>query len=289
VLFWGFHSTDREVTMAYKIPSSAKARACVENALNVILDSFRTGKVVPMLARAFLHREAVPQDKWSFGNKLMAFIAGTNDGRTFKAWKDAGRKVKKGSSAFYVWVPNKRMIEDKDTGEKQQIIVGFHVEPRFRVEDTEGDPLPENEAETVETPPLFEVAQKMGLRVEHSAVAKDSSAPAWGWYSPGSDQIQLLTADNRVFFHELAHAGHRRVLEKRGKKLQGGQDLKQEAVAEICAATLSEIYGSTTTAGNSYDYIRRYADENNSDVWDVCMSVIGDVQKTLALILDLSE
>lgn len=275
--------------MAYlKIPKSQKARASVESALKKIMEAFKDGSIVPAMKRMALHRAEVPLDSWSWRNKMMAYIAGTTDGRTLKAWNAAGRKLKRGSSAFYVWEPLKRYGEDKNTGEKFSYLYGFMVSPRFRVEDTEGDPLPENEAHNVEPPPLAEAAEKLGVPVEYSATP-DGRVPAWGWYSPGQNRIGLYTDDARVFFHELGHAAHKIVMEKRGKKLVGGQDYKQEAVAELVAATLAEVYGSSTTLGNSYEYIKRYANEKNKDLFELCVSVLSDVEQCIGVILDAAE
>jgi hypothetical protein len=267
-----------------RLPESGKARTTVESALNKILDAFATGEIVPAIARCILQRDAVPLDGWSFRNKLMAFIAGTTDARTIKAWSKVGRKLKKGVRAFYVWEPIKRYGENENTGEKYSYLVGFRVSPRFRVEDTEGEPLPKNEAENVEPPALYEAAEKLGIPVEYQAV-HTVDIPAWGWYSPTEKRMCLYTDDPRVFYHELAHAAHDKVLKRRKKKLEGKQDAKQEAVAELTAAALAEVYGSKTTMGNSYEYITKYASEMNVDAWELSMSVISDVEACIREII----
>ena len=70
-------------------------------------------------------------------------------------------------------------------------------------------------------------------------------------------------------------------------ELKPGQDWKQEIVAELCAQTLCHIYGriENNTTGNSYEYISWYAHKANRDVGVACVSVLGDVEKVLSLIV----
>ncbi len=86
-----------------------------------------------------------------------------------------------------------------------------------------------------------------------------------------------------MFFHELAHVAHKRVL----GELKGGQDWKQEIVAELSAAVLCQIIGKTSKhLGNHYQYIERYGKEANLTPWQACIRVMADVEKVLTLILE---
>ena len=89
-----------------------------------------------------------------------------------------------------------------------------------------------------------------------------------------------------MFFHELAHAAHQRIL----GELKKGQDWRQEIVAELAAATLCKIVGKTSkNLGNTYRYIEGYAEGAKLTPWQACLKVIGDTEKVLNLILDWKQ
>ena len=105
-----------------------------------------------------------------------------------------------------------------------------------------------------------------------------------GYYTPrdhdGEERIVLCSHEERVFFHELAHAAHKRV---RGQ-LNGGQDPTQEIVAETVAATLCQLYGLSGYVYHGRDYIASYA--KGSPPAKAAMRVLADVRAVLDLILD---
>jgi hypothetical protein len=100
-----------------------------------------------------------------------------------------------------------------------------------------------------------------------------------GVYSPGNKAIRLATHDERVFWHELAHAAHERV----SGPLTGGQDHLQECAAELAACALARMYG-VECEGKSYDYIRRYSGKGGPH--KACVRVLALVEKIIATILD---
>ena len=53
--------------------------------------------------------------------------------------------MKKGAKAMYILVPRLKKVEDEDSGEEDSVLIGFLAEPVFRIEDTDGEPLPECE------------------------------------------------------------------------------------------------------------------------------------------------
>lgn len=108
-----------------------------------------------------------------------------------------------------------------------------------------------------------------------------------GFYSPGDDRIVLCSHDVRTFFHELAHAAHRRVLESRGESLQGGQTAKQEIVAETVSAVLCRLLDVESDAvAGSAEYVSSYAKGDNPG--RAVMRFLVDVQAVLTMILDYS-
>ena len=145
-------------------------------------------------------------------------------------------------------------------------------------EDTEGEPL---DYERIELPelPLMEVAKEWGLSIK----AIPGNYRYFGYFSQNRKEIALATEEESVFFHELAHAAHQRIL----GELKRGQDWKQEIVAELSAAVLSRIVGKTSKhLGNSYQYIEGYAKGANLTPWQGCMRVISDTEKVLNSIID---
>jgi len=115
----------------------------------------------------------------------------------------------------------------------------------------------------------------------HSTIDKSQAAYA-GYFCQEQKEIALATREESVFFHELAHAAHQRI----SGELKGGQEWKQEIVAELSAASLCKIVGKTSKfLGNQYQYIEQYAREANLTPWQACMKVLSDVEKVLNLIL----
>ena len=90
-----------------------------------IIDRFQNGDVPGALAQVFVDRsDHVPSSAWSFNNRFIQAIHGTNDARGFKQWKDSGRSVKKGAKSFRILGPCTRTIEN-DEGEKRSVLYGF--------------------------------------------------------------------------------------------------------------------------------------------------------------------
>jgi len=151
--------------------------------------------------------------------------------------------------------------------------------PVFRVEDTEGEPLPD--CDPPRPPPLREVAEIWGLQVRYLPF----QGGAYGYFRPGAQEIGLATHDEQVFFHELAHAAHQRV----NGKLKPGQDWQQEVVAELTAAVLMRLYGRRANDGGSYRYIRTYAEKAKKNVHQACLAVLREAGQVLEAILTTQE
>lgn len=264
----------------------SKREEAAAAALAEVLALFESGDLPEKIALTVIARQSgdAPCNAWSLGNLLLTIVAGTTDARGFRQWKDAGRNVKKGSKAFYILGPKARKITDTDeaTGEKSErtICTGFVGIPVFRYEDTEGEPLDVPDYTPATFPPLYDAAERLGIPVRFAPFAKG----ARGWYQPGADSITLCSHDAEVFFHELAHGAHSRVLQARGSSLKGGQVASQEIVAETVAAVLCRLYGMDGFLWHGARYVEAYAKGNNPG--RAAMKVLADVQATLALILD---
>jgi len=254
--------------------------ATIERTVQSILARFENGDIPEAITYSLYPVPNIPSSEWSLLNRLLMYIAGTSDARGIRQWNRVGRKVMKGSRAFYILVP--RMVKKEDDGgEERDVLIGFLSRPVFRVEDTEGDPLDYEPPEFPSNMPLIEKAEEWGISLD----AIPGNRGYYGFYQPGSRRIAVATPEETVFFHELAHAAHDRVLG--GIKL--GQDWKQEIVAELSAAVLCSLVGKTSkTLGNSHRYIEGYAKTAGVSAVQGCLRVLGDVEKVLKLILGAS-
>src|SRR5208283_4502276 len=207
--------------------------------------------------------------------------AGTCDARGFRQWQEVGRSVSKGSKALYILGPVRkrvrRKVSDEQPGGAEEfadILVGFMPVPVFRIEDTQGQPLPIYQPRN--PPPLMKVAERFGMKVQYERLAPE----VYGATDHVSKTILLATEDHDVFFHELAHAIHRSFEPKTGH----GQEAEAETIAQLVAATLARLYGRP--ADNfSWNYIAAYAASNNpQQVGRVCMRVLDRTRRVLDLI-----
>ncbi|MFQ5702043.1 MAG: M48 family peptidase, partial [Acidobacteriota bacterium] len=194
-----------------------------------------------------------------------------------------GRHVKKGAKAIYILGPSlvtaTREVENENgkmVEEKVQRLLGFHAIPVFRYEDTEGDEL---EYQRIPPPPLAEVAEAWGVDVKFIPGGNGY----FGAYSPNSEAIRLATEDEDVFYHELAHAAHGRILKRNGDKLKGGQHVDQEIIAEISAAILARLYGCRTPSeGRSFEYIKNYATRADLTVAEAICRTVKMIEQVIS-------
>jgi hypothetical protein len=246
------------------------------------------------LARVAIRKQAgdgVPSDSWSFGNQLLQLLSGTQDGRTYNAWKEVGRQVKAGAKAFYILAPCmvSGIRKNPATGldEKYHFVKGFKVTPRFRFEDTEGADLPARPDYTPPVlPPLFEVAEAWGMKVSWGETIRQG---AWGWHTH-DNEIRLGTYDEHVFLHELAHEAHKRILghDLEGSRIVNGQIVQnphQEIVAETTAAVLANLYGIQGSIKDAREYVASYAGVDPEQVTKEMHRHLATIEKVLTLIL----
>lgn len=280
---WGSKPT------AAKPEGPSKREQAAETALADVLALFESGELPEKIALTVIARQegVSPMVNWSLGNQLIALLSGSTDCRGFNQWKQVGRHVTKGSKAVYILGPKSRKITDRDaeSGEESErvIVTGFVGIPVFRYEDTEGAVLDVPDYMPAAFPPLYDVAERLGIPVRYAPFAKG----ARGWYQPRVDAITLCSHDAEVFFHELAHGAHQRVLKARGTSLKGGQVPSQEIVAETVAAVLCRLYGLDGYLYHGAAYVKAYAKGGNPG--RAAMKVLADVQATLLLILEAAE
>ena len=257
----------------------------IQSAIRKIIDLFVSGNVPQAIAIATFPPFDVPSNAWSLLNRLIMAFSGTSDSRGWRQWKQVGRYVRKGEKAFYILAPRmmKKSVDDpeEESGVREvHICSGFVPVPVFAIEQTEGEPLDYQELELPELP-LIGKAREWGIDVK--PIAFQGGYRGYYQHSDAGEKIRMATAHEKTFFHELSHATHKRI---KGN-LQGGQDARQEIVAELAAQTLAQLVGTEmeSTLGNSYEYIKGYAEKLHKDVGRACLSVIADVEKILTLVL----
>lgn len=252
---------------------SDKAQA----SLDKVIEKFQKGDLGAIVKAITISLpEDAPARNWTLNNRVLAFAqTGNLDCRGYRQWQAYGRNVKKGSYAGFILSPRHvKKTKKNSNGEEEayQQLIGWAAIPVFSPDDTEGDtPLPDYIP--VELPPLMDVAEKLGIEVNYQPLPPDRL----GDYSPDSDKIRLGTDSPATFFHELAHAAHKRT----NGNLKNGQNDHQETVAELTAAVLMELYGYDHS-GNAWRYIAGY----NKDPLTAIMKAISEVGKVLEIILE---
>lgn len=260
-----------------------KARAVLHELVELFQEP---EKLIGGMAETLIRAGDRPVDTWSWGNRLLVWLHGTSDARTFLQWKGAGRSITKGARAFFILAPCTYTVTETDAeghDVKRERLTGFRAVPVFRLEDTEGRPVRSYEPPAL--PPLREVASAWGITVDYQPIPGGSYGIR-GSYSPTRKRITLFTEDEATFFHELVHAADDRIA-----PLQGGQDPDQEAVAELGAAVLARAYGSRIDR-DAWAYIRAYHDDPAGAVRRLlprverCLStILGDLKTRAATAL----
>ena len=251
--------------------------------LEKIVQLFSSRELPSLCVKALINAPQKPSSKWSLGNQLLMLLAGTSDARGFRQWNEAGRWVDKGSKAVWILGPVRKKVKTSKEAleehgqpkeEFRDVLIGFKAIPVFRYEDTCGQDLPVYEPRS--TPPLLEVAERFGMRVQYEWLAPG----VYGATDHTNKTIVLATEDVDVFFHELGHAIHRTFEPKSGH----GQESEAETIAQLVAATLARLYGSPADSF-SWSYIASYAHTNNpQNVGRLCMRVLDRTRKVLELI-----
>lgn len=217
-----------------------------------------------------------PCSNWSWSNRFLMTMQGTNDARGHRQWQAVKRNPLDWSKQVTIIAPIVKMVKDEKTDEKKPIITGFKSIGLYAVENTWGKPL--EETENYPMPPLAQIAKNWGIDVRYEKIAGE-----WGHYSPNEKEIVLGTTDQQTFFHELAHVAHEKIDGK--LSMDDEKYAMQEAVAQLSSAVLARIYGVKVDK-YTFDYIAMYAKGRSADaVGRMCLKVADKVGKVLELIL----
>ena len=265
----------------------------VSNTVSKLLEAFKNEDFPKEVAYSFIARsqeekDALPCCSWSFTNRMIMLSNDTDAAMGFRQWQKLNRFVKKGSHAFYIFVPlirrNKDDEEnpDQDASTKIKHVYGFRTVPVFRLEDTEGEELPfRKDYKPMDPPAYINVAKKLKLSVDYGPMIADYL----GYFDPANKKIQLCSQTPVVFFHELSHAMHRHLGLSQDKDRE-----KKEIVAEFSAVVLANTVGVTGYESRAYDYIREYtgADEPEQVLHKIT-GVLKDVEAVVTNILAMAE
>lgn len=257
-----------------------------EEAAADILKAFENSNALPKpLAQIFVHRkDGAPCRKWSWRNQLIVALRGHREARGFRQWEAAGRRVRKGATAFRILSPLAKKVVEDGTHKERVAVFGFRGTPVFGVGQTEGEHLTEHGDEIddwLKTLPLRDVAESWGLSVEGYDGRK---ARYLGAYRPGSG-IALGVKNLSTWCHELVHAAD----DRNGTMTKN--KVRMEIVAELGGAVLLKLLGHDHEAdlGGCWEYVRRYAGHEKIEVLSACGKVLDRTCGAVALILDTAE
>lgn len=262
-----------------------------------IISAFEAPEHLPKaLAPIFIHRkDDLPSSKWSWHNRLLVVMSGSHDARGIKQWKNVGRNLVKGCHAVWILAPCLKEIEDSKPNHlesKKTILYGFRSIPVFRVEDTEGSPLPPVDGSYgnwLRQLPLIEVAQAWNIRVDTYSHNGTSGPEGYFRYGGTAQQAILLGVENLgVWLHELVHAADYRLA---NRNAESAERWYKELVAELGSSVLLEVLGqeAKTNLGGAYSYIRGYAESAQKSVVSGCITVLDRTCAAVSLILDTAE
>ena len=262
-----------------------------EQAVNQVLELFRQPNRLPeAISPIFIRRkDAVPCRSWSWSNQILTALAGTSDARGYRQWEQAKRHVRKGAKAFHILAPCSKKITQRDTetgqDKERMILLGFKSVPVFRFADTDGEALPDGDAETrkfIDSLPLLHVASAWGLNVE---AYNGRANKALGWYRGGSG-IALGVENLSTWTHELIHAADDRL-----GKLRGSIKVDREVVAELGGAVLLQCMGEKVESdlGGCWSYIQSWCQHGKTHPLSACQKLLKRVCECVSLILDTAD
>ena len=238
-----------------------------QDALNTIVSRFQSGDIAPIVQIACLRMPASwPAAHWTLANQVLAYMqTSTLDCRGYQQWITAKRQVQRGTHSAYIWAPILKATETED-GTKETHPIGFIPISVFPITATEGDPIADTFSPRT-YPQLYDLTRSMGIEIEYIPIPQ-----ARGDCNTSGTRIHLATHHPKTFYHELAHACHARI----NGKLKGGQDPKQEIIAEFASCVLMSIYEGEDTTGNAWSYIQGYSNDPIQAITGV-LSITGKI------------
>ncbi len=201
----------------------------------------------------------------------------------FRRWLELGRHVRKGEKGIAIIAPHTYRLKSKGEGDEEEFGLGFHIEHVFDVSQTDGDPLPELDIQSVagdDGEELWDALSRYAAAsgVKLSIDEKYQQGAEEGWYKPSTQEIYVRPRDRRnmvkTLIHELAHhldAG-----------LKESDKTELETVAEGTAYVVATHYG-LDCGEYSFKYIATWAGQE--DGVKVLRRVMQRVQQNVRLLI----
>jgi len=254
-----------------------------QKAIDQLIEKFKAGDLGTITdGIKFQIPKEFPSHKYSMRNIMVAY--GQADSVLlggYNFWKDNGRYPTK-DSGVYIFAPRIRKVEEED-GTVTRKLYGYRLISVYPIEKTEvnknfkGEVLNAPDLEPAVLPPLTNIAEKLGIKIDWKPVPFDR----WADYWKTGERINMGTDSPKVFFHELGHALHEAVDNKFNEKDSGFK----EVVAEFTSAILMKLYLNEDSSGNAWNYIKQYAE----DPTDAVSSALTMIQKMMEKLSELTE
>ena len=265
---WNNNKTSWNVTPKTAEDKAVRMQSCASKIFNMLKEMCENGTLVKSVCHETFRIAKLPQDKLSVFNRLLLIAQGATDARNYNEWKKAGRYVKSGEKALFVFKPVPIIDEEiNEDGEKEKVVKGmrFTLTPQFDVSQTDGKPLEENESveqyyNGENTAPLLEIAKLLNITVSARNLGE-----AWGGYSAKGNAIYLKAKTETVFAHELIHAADEVNYPNHVKNYHKDIECRKtcETVAEFGSAVLLAYLGYENKVDLSgvLDYITSWNDK----------------------------
>lgn len=156
--------------------------------------------------------------RFSLSNQFLIALqkSDATDVRTYKAWQQVGRQVRKGERSILllqpVFVKVKEIVDGKEV--ETQKLVGFRNLREFDVSQTDGEPLPQMPIEDIEgdshahlLPVLVEFAQERGYTVDFDTESKRGEQGSVNLQTKVISIVKDQSKNKQVttLIHEIAH------------------------------------------------------------------------------------
>lgn len=252
-------------------------QALLQEMINLFSDPDKVERLEDTVTKTFIDQTIKPSNNWSFSNRMLMTVQGTQDARGFRQWQKIGRNPLDWQKQITILAPRIKKIHDEKKDEDRTIIIGFTTIGLYAIENTYGKKL-EDPNETLKLPSLHQVAEHWGINVRYEKINGE-----WGHFSPGENEIVLGTEDQNTFFHELAHLAHQKIDGKLSNEKE--RYAEQEAIAQLSASVLSRMFGIKMD-NYTFEYIQMYTKEHKqNEVARMCMRVAEKTSKVLDLIM----
>ncbi len=269
---------------AYKRRTAEQKQKQVEDLFQTLEEGVKNFSYDPDKYKAILEMQAL-MPNYSFRNIILAKIQlpGARFIASFQRWKELNRKVIKGEKALRILAPRFKKVEDEETGEEEQRLIGFVSVPVFDYSQTEGESLPIDrikltlDGNSEEAINIFDWAKKLAMnddcpmRIEHIKRGN-------GYYSPSSHEIVIhseLSINHRAktAVHELVHSRVHR-------NLNQSTNVERECVAEGVAFIVCSYFG-LDTSDFSFEYVKGWSKDEGQ-----LMKYGGTIQRVANQLID---